>query len=72
LSTKGPPAPVAPPPLRAVYTPNVPALLPHQDASLFATTDQAGTLVMIRDELFIVRTLFNVAVLPGAPEGQLP
>jgi hypothetical protein len=36
-------------PLRAVHTPNVPALLRRLGASLLVTTYQAGKLVMVRD-----------------------
>jgi uncharacterized protein (TIGR03032 family) len=38
------------PPLRAVHTPNFPALLRQLGASLLITTYQAGKLVMVRDE----------------------
>jgi len=38
------------PPLRAVHTPNFPALLRQLGASLLVTTYQAGKLVMVRDE----------------------
>ena len=38
-----------PPPLRAVHTPNFPALLRDLGASLLVTTFQAGKLVMVRD-----------------------
>jgi hypothetical protein len=37
-------------PLRAVHTPNFPALLRQLGASLLVTTYQAGKLVMLRDE----------------------
>src|SRR4051794_33114264 len=40
----------APLPLRAVHTPNFPALLRQLGASLLITTYQAGKLVMVRDE----------------------
>ena len=40
----------APVPLRAVHTPNFPALLRQLGASLLVTTYQAGKLVMVRDE----------------------
>ena len=44
-------APAPPPPaLRAVHTPNFPALLQRLGASLLVTTYQAGKLVMVRDE----------------------
>ena len=36
--------------LRAVHTPNFPALLRRLGASLLVTTYQAGKLVMVRDE----------------------
>ena len=39
-----------PTPLRAVHTPNFPALLRQLGASLLVTTYQAGKLVMVRDE----------------------
>ena len=39
-----------PQPLRAVHTPNFPALLRQLGASLLVTTYQAGKLVMLRDE----------------------
>src|SRR6516162_431709 len=38
------------PALRAVHTPNFPALLRELGASLLVTTYQAGKLVVIRDE----------------------
>ena len=38
-----------PAPLRAVHTPNFPALLRDLGASLLVTTYQAGKLVMVRD-----------------------
>src|SRR4051794_26568137 len=37
-------------PLRAVHTPNFPALLRQLGASLLVTTYQAGKLVLVRDE----------------------
>ena len=40
----------APVPLRAVHTPNFPALLRRIGASLLVTTYQAGKLVLVRDE----------------------
>ncbi len=40
----------APAPLRAVHTPNFPALLRRLGASLLVTTYQAGKLVLVRDE----------------------
>ena len=39
-----------PPPLRAVHTPNFPALLRQLGASLLVTTYQAGKLVMLRPD----------------------
>jgi uncharacterized protein (TIGR03032 family) len=39
-----------PTPLRAVHTPNFPALLRQLSASLLVTTYQAGKLVLLRDE----------------------
>src|SRR5438876_11817335 len=39
-----------PAPLRAVHTPNFPALLRQLGASLLVTTYQASKLVMVRDE----------------------
>src|SRR5712691_11132307 len=45
-----PPKTEAPAPLRAVHTPNFPALLRQLGASLLVTTYQAGKLVMVRDE----------------------
>src|SRR5262249_3936047 len=38
-----------PAPLRAVHTPNLPALLRQRGASLLVTTYQAGQLVLVRD-----------------------
>ena len=38
------------PPLRAVHTPNFPALLRQLGALLLVTTYQAGKLVLVRDE----------------------
>jgi uncharacterized protein (TIGR03032 family) len=43
-------APPTPSSLRAVHTPNFPALLRGLGASLLVTTYQAGKLVMVRDE----------------------
>src|ERR1700687_5115762 len=52
LSTPGAPAGPTedPAPLRAVHTPNFPALLRQLGASLLVTTYQAGKLVMLRDQ----------------------
>ena len=44
-----PPKTENPAPLRAVHTPNFPALLRQLGASLLVTTYQAGKLVMVRD-----------------------
>lgn len=49
-SELGPHTPEAPEPLRAVHTPNLPALLRQFGASLLVTTYQAGKLVIVRDE----------------------
>jgi len=46
---RGPPA-KEDPPLRAVHTPNFPALLRQLGVSLLVTTYQAGKLVLVRDE----------------------
>ncbi len=45
-----PPKSEAATPLRAVHTPNFPALLRQLGASLLVTTYQAGKLVLVRDE----------------------
>jgi uncharacterized protein (TIGR03032 family) len=45
-----PPKTEDPAPLRAVHTPNFPALLRQLGASLLVTTYQAGMLVLVRDE----------------------
>jgi hypothetical protein len=45
-----PPKTADPASLRAVHTPNFPALLRQLGASLLVTTYQAGKLVMVRDE----------------------
>ena len=49
-----------PPPLRAVHTPNFPALLRQLGASLLVTTYQAGKLVLVRDEGDHLNTHFRV------------
>jgi uncharacterized protein (TIGR03032 family) len=56
-----PSAPEAPAPLslRAVHTPNFPALLRRLGASLLVTTYQAGKLVMVRDEGTQLNTHFR-------------
>ena len=51
-------------PLRAVHTPNFPALLRRLGASLLVTTYQAGKLVMVRDEGDHLNTHFRS--FPGA------
>ncbi len=50
LKTDSPAAAPGPEPLRAVHTPNFPALLRRLGASLLVTTYQAGKLVMVRGE----------------------
>jgi uncharacterized protein (TIGR03032 family) len=57
------PAP-APTSLRAVHTPNFPALLRSLGASLLVTTYQAGKLVMIRDEGDHLNTHFRTFQAP--------
>src|SRR3974377_70855 len=49
-----------PAPLRAVHTPNFPALLRQIGASLLVTTYQAGKLVMVREEGDHLNTHFRV------------
>jgi uncharacterized protein (TIGR03032 family) len=58
----GPPGADAP--LRAVHTPNFPALLRRLGASLLVTTDQAGKLVMVRDEGDHLNTHFRTCPAP--------
>src|SRR6201993_5644543 len=63
------PAPVPPrmedpAPLRAVHTPNFPALLRQLGASLLVTTYQAGKLVMVRDEGDHLNTHFRAFQAP--------
>jgi len=53
-----------PPPLRAVHTPNFPALLRQIGASLLVTTYQAGKLVMVREEGDHLNTHFRVFQAP--------
>ena len=53
-----------PAPLRAVHTPNFPALLRQLGASLLVTTYQAGKLVMVRDEGDHLNTHFRVFQAP--------
>jgi uncharacterized protein (TIGR03032 family) len=53
-----------PAPLRAVHTPNFPALLRQLGASLLVTTYQAGKLVMVRDEGDHVNTHFRGFAAP--------
>ena len=64
--TQDPGRPVSedPPPLRAVHTPNFPALLRELGASLLATTYQAGKLVLVRDEGDHLNTHFRVFKSP--------
>src|SRR3954468_5814676 len=50
--------------LRAVHTPNFPALLRQLGASLLVTTYQAGKLVMVRDEGDHLNTHFRVFQAP--------
>ena len=50
--------------LRAVHTPNFPALLRGLDASLLVTTYQAGKLVMVRDEGEHLNTHFRTFQVP--------
>ena len=67
-----------PAPLRAVHTPNFPALLRQLGASLLVTTYQAGKLVMVRDEgdhlntHFREKLLENSFVVPDAALADLP
>src|SRR5438309_2627460 len=51
-------------PLRAVHTPNFPALLRQLGASLLVTTYQAGKLVMVRDEGDHLNTHFRAFPAP--------
>src|SRR5690242_2562016 len=51
-------------PLRAVHTPNFPALLRRLGASLLVTTYQAGKLVIVRDEGDHLNTHFRVFQAP--------
>ena len=53
-----------PGPLRAVHTPNFPALLRQLGASLLVTTYQAGKLVMVRDEGDHLNTHFRAFPAP--------
>jgi uncharacterized protein (TIGR03032 family) len=63
--TNGTPAsPAAEAPLRAVHTPNFPALLRRLGASLLVTTYQAGKLVLIRDEGDNLNTHFRAFPAP--------
>src|SRR5947208_16590860 len=55
---------VDPTPLRAVHTPNFPALLRQLGASLLVTTYQAGKLVMVRDEGDHLNTHFRAFQAP--------
>jgi uncharacterized protein (TIGR03032 family) len=60
----GLPRTVNPAPLRAVHTPNFPALLRHFAASLLVTTYQAGKLVMVREEGDHLNTHFRAFRAP--------
>jgi uncharacterized protein (TIGR03032 family) len=51
-------------PLRAVHTPNFPALLRQLGASLLVTTYQAGKLVLVRDEGDRLNTHFRTFAAP--------
>jgi uncharacterized protein (TIGR03032 family) len=63
--TNGAPAPTgADAPLRAVHTPNFPALLRRLGASLLVTTYQAGGLVMVRDQGDHLNTHFRTFPAP--------
>jgi len=65
--TTGPPAPAetsAAMPLRAVHTPNFPALLRQLGASLLVTTSQAGKLVLVCDEGDHLNTHFRTFQAP--------
>jgi uncharacterized protein (TIGR03032 family) len=53
-----------PAPLRAVHTPNFPALLRRLGASLLVTTYQAGKLVLVRDEGDHLNTHFRAFQAP--------
>jgi len=53
-----------PAPLRAVHTPNFPALLRQLGASLLVTTYQAGKLVLVREEGDHLNTHFRVFQAP--------
>jgi uncharacterized protein (TIGR03032 family) len=63
--TNGTPAPPGEQaPLRAVHTPNFPALLRRLGASLLVTTYQAGKLVVVRDEGDHLNTHFRNFAAP--------
>ncbi|MCW2573512.1 MAG: hypothetical protein JWO88_3570 [Frankiales bacterium] len=64
LTDGTPTPPGADAPLRAVHTPNFPALLRRLGASLLVTTYQAGKLVMIRDEGDHLNTHFRTFPAP--------
>src|SRR3974377_1875875 len=53
-----------PAPLRAVHTPNFPALLRQLGAALLVTTYQAGKLVLVRDEGDHLNTHFRTFQAP--------
>jgi uncharacterized protein (TIGR03032 family) len=63
LGDAGTPKPAAPS-LRAVHTPNFPALLRGLGGSLLVTTYQAGKLVMVRDEGDHLNTHFRTFQSP--------
>jgi hypothetical protein len=46
--------------LRAAHTPDVPAPLRQPGASLSVTTDQAGKLVMVRDDETLLESSFVI------------
>src|SRR3954464_14003150 len=59
-----PPRTEDPAPLRAVHTPDFPALLRQLGASLLVTTYQAGKLVLVRDEGDHLNTHFRAFPAP--------
>jgi uncharacterized protein (TIGR03032 family) len=63
-SGSGPGVVEVPAPLRAVHTPNFPALLRQLGASLLVTTYQAGKLVLVRDEGDHLNTHFRTFQAP--------
>jgi uncharacterized protein (TIGR03032 family) len=64
LDAGAPGASPPPAPLRAVHTPNFPAILRRLNASLLVTTYQAGKLVMVRDEGDHLNTHFRTFAAP--------